>query len=217
MIHRHNNATSRSPDAAGTLPEVRRHLEIQPPSRQGRFVSLVPLASRHTEFLYGLAVDEAVGFRWRFRGAIPSLEQFQACLWDAVLCQFVVIDRRSQQPVGHVVAYNYDLHQGYVYVGVVMASDSTATGKGAEAAALLIRYIFETYNVEKLYFEVPEFNIHSVKSVLGLVFEEEARFRGHLYYGGRKWDLLVCALYRRVYANILHTDRGVIRLPQASV
>jgi len=165
-------------------------------SRTGRWIRLVPLQSHHHEFLYELATNEEFGYRWRFGGAVPTLEVFEQNLWANVLAQFTVVERRSGSLIGMVVAYNADLTQGHVYVGGVMTSGVQRTGLGIEAFHVFSRYLFGTWNLRKLYFDVPEYNVEFLASGIGNILKEEGRFRQHTYYGGRYWDRFVFALYR---------------------
>jgi RimJ/RimL family protein N-acetyltransferase len=176
-------------------------------SRTGRFARLVPLAVRHLDFLYDLATNEEVGYRWRFQGTVPSPDKFQSALWDAVLCQFVVVDVRGKA-VGHVVAYNPDLHQGWTHVGGIMHPDVIGSGIGLEALDLFVAHLFSAYNLRKVYFEVPEYNLSEFGSLIGPVLEVEARLKGHVYLGGSYWDFLVLALYRDSYLAIKRSDSG---------
>ena len=46
-----------------------------------------------TDALYRLSTDPAINFRWRFRGAYPTPENFEAALWQGVVAQFIVVRR----------------------------------------------------------------------------------------------------------------------------
>jgi hypothetical protein len=56
--------------------------------------------------------------------------------------------------------------------------------------------VFTTWNLRKLYMEVPEFNMNPLWSGAGSFFRQEACFREHDYYAGQFWDKYVLAVYR---------------------
>lgn len=165
-------------------------------SFSGRWVTLVKVTTDATRFLYELSTDEAIGPRWRFTGAVPSFEQFQQTLWQGVLSQFVVLENEGKQPIGHVVAYNADLHHGFTYIGESVLEEVSGSGAGIEALLVFIRYVFATYNLRKLYFEVPEYNLSAFSSTVDWLLRREGRLKEHTFYQGRFWDRHILALYR---------------------
>jgi RimJ/RimL family protein N-acetyltransferase len=96
--------------------------------------------------------------------------------------------------VGHVVAYNHNLQDGYVYVAVAHVPQ---VGAGAlEGLIVLIQYLFAHWPFRKIYVEAPEFNAHQFASAIRIgILREEGRLVDHRYYGGQFWDLITWAIY----------------------
>jgi RimJ/RimL family protein N-acetyltransferase len=157
---------------------------------------LTPVEPDDVRFLYALASHPDTCYRWRYRGAPPSIDRFMADLWSQVLVQFVARRAEDGEPVGHVVAYGSDLGQGYAYVGAVFRPQYAGTGLAAQATATFVRYLFHTHALRKLYAEVPGFNWPQVRSGEGRLFEVEGIMRDHEFYAGRYWDRYLCAIYR---------------------
>jgi RimJ/RimL family protein N-acetyltransferase/aryl carrier-like protein len=160
-----------------------------------RTVRLTPVTPEDVRFLYGLAVHPETGFRWRYRGAVPPLDQFAADLWTQVLVQYVVRGTGDGQPVGHVVAYAADQSLRHAHVGAVFVPHCTGTGLGGQAVALFARYLFHTFPLHKLYLEIPGYNWPQVRSGENRLFQVEGVLRDHDYYAGRRWDQYLCAIY----------------------
>lgn len=163
--------------------------------RNGRFV-LRPPTAEYIPFLYGLAVSEEVGFRWRYRGAVPTLENFQAGLHQGVLTQFVVTLPGTGEPIGMVVVYNADMSRGIGYLAAVFTPEYVLSGLGTEAVGLFVRYVFQVWNLRKLYMEMPEYNYEQIASGAGRRFDIEGRLRDHNYYDGQYWDEYVLSVRR---------------------
>ena len=174
--------------------------DVSPPSRHGTWTALVPIDDSHFEYLYQLAIDESTGFRWRFVGAVPTKEEFRQSLWKGALSQFLVVETKTERAIGMVVAYQPDLPNGHVYVGAVMELSVQATGLGIEAVMLFLRYLFTTWNLRKVYFEVPEYNAEWMVNSIGQYLKEEGRLKDHSFYDRRWWDKLILALYYDDYA-----------------
>ncbi len=172
-----------------------------PPSLTGRRVRLRPLAQSDFEFVYQLAADEEVGFRWRTRGMTPAPEAFLGLLWSGVDVQFTIVDGRTERLVGLVTAYGGDAQAGHVRMAMMAVPDVMGSGWIIEAATLFIDYLFAVMNLRKIYFDVPGFNFDTSLGRLGRWFRTEGTLRDHDYYGGRYWDQHILALYRDDWAE----------------
>jgi RimJ/RimL family protein N-acetyltransferase len=170
-----------------------------PASRSGRSVRLVPVNREHLDFLYSLATEESIGYRWVLYGQAPSREAFEQRLWSGVLSQFVVFSTGNGSPMGTTLAYNGDLNSRYAYVGMAVIPEAVGTGVGIEAMDLFVGYLFKTFNLRKLYYELPAYNLPEIRTLVGTVFREEGVLKGHTYYAGDYWDRHIFALYREDY------------------
>jgi RimJ/RimL family protein N-acetyltransferase/aryl carrier-like protein len=156
---------------------------------------LTPVQPDDVPFLYGLAVHPATSYRWRYRGAPPSVERFAENLWKQVFVQFVARRAADREPVGHLIGFGADAQMLNAHVGAAFLPGYAGTGLAAGAVAMFLRYLFRTFPFRKLYLEVPGFNWPQVKSGEGRLFEVEGVLREHSYYAGRFWDEYLCAVY----------------------
>ncbi|CAN5580375.1 hypothetical protein BH20ACT2_BH20ACT2_09520 [soil metagenome] len=176
--------------------------EAQPPSLTGRRVRLRALHQSDFDFLYQLAADEQVGFRWRTRGLTPAPDAFLALVWAGVDVQFVIVDQRTERLIGLVSAYGADAHAGHVRLAMMAVPDVMRTGWIIEAAILFIDYLFAVMNLRKIYFDVPGFNYDTSLGRLGKWFRTEGTLKDHNYFGGRHWDQHILALYREDWVEL---------------
>jgi len=148
--------------------------------------------------LYELATMEEHNFRWRFRGALPPYEAFTRTIHDHVLVQFAVVaEGRGSHIVGHAMALDADLRDGYCNVGLVSDPNCHSV---MEAVVLLVNYVFSHWPLRKIYFRVAEYNTVQYSRYLAHplaegIFQEEGRLRDHLYFDGRYWDEIIYSLY----------------------
>jgi RimJ/RimL family protein N-acetyltransferase len=177
---------------------------------------LLPLGGEHFEFLYQLTTDEVTGLRWRYHGAVPTREAFASQLWSGVLVQFIVTARKSQVPIGLVVAYNADQRDGHAYFAVLMSKEAERSGYGIAAAELFIHYLFNTWPFRKLYAEIPEYNLPVLGNRMGALLKEEGRLKGHFYCDGQWWDQITVAIYPedfRTSTRVARVRAGAAILP----
>lgn len=174
---------------------------------RSRFFQLEPINPEVLPYLYQLAISSDVGYRWRFRGAVPDVPTFESTFWQGSLAQLVAIDLHTEMPAGHVVCYNPDPGQGYAYLGAVFGPEHIGDGRSVDAVRCFVRYVFTTWSFRKLYMEVPGFNHAQISSGEGVWFDVEGRLRGHDYYAGRWWDHYTLAVYRR-HVGMPDLDHG---------
>lgn len=163
---------------------------------EGKRVRLRPVRQSDYSWLYEVATSPEAGVRWRYRGATPSPEGFMTSLWEGVLAQFVVESIETSEPLGLVVSYGHSARGLNAYVAVLSAASAAGSGRVLEGAFLLLDHVFSTWNLTKIYLEVPGFNLDQFGSLAELGFVEEARLRDHEWHDGRTWDHYTFALYR---------------------
>lgn len=162
--------------------------------------------------LYRASLDPATNHRWRFRGRTPAPEQFRQALFsEQVLAQYMVaLVESHESTVGVVSAYAGDLVSKFCYVAFqrVGRFDQTEVqetgGLMIEGALLFVQYLFDHFDLRKLYLEVPEYN-RSLFPLEGGLLVEEGRLADHLWYGDRYWDQYLFAI-RRADWDVLATS-----------
>jgi acyl carrier protein len=145
--------------------------------------------------------------RWRHRGSTPSPDQWAQTLWTGVLVQFMVVGVQSNKPIGRVVVYQPNFQDGYAYFAAMRFETRDRSPLMGYGIVLFLEYVFEHWRFDKLYMEVPEYNLDQFASGVGRFFEIEARLKRHFRMGGRAWDQLIVAVYREQFARIVESKR----------
>lgn len=186
-------------DAASA--EVERDAESTMPPLATRRVRLRPIVEGDRRFLYELMSNPEAGGRVRFGGGTPSPEKVAASLWDSVLAQFVVADRRDD-PIGLVAITSPDFRNGFAYVSALGMPDAQGSGLIAEAVFLAFNYAFVTWPFRKVYMEATEDSYRAFSSGLDSMFVEEGRLAEHVFWNGHYRDVHIVAVYRRVWQRL---------------
>lgn len=160
--------------------------------------------------IYAASVNPKSGFRWRFNGATPSPETVAQSLWQSTLCQFIVEGVVDRSRYGLVTAYDADFSNGFASLGLLRLSDRKPRGETFEGLFHIIEYLFATWNFRKLYFEVPGFNEAQLVGLDQEIAIEEGRFRDHLYWNNKWWDMITLALYREQWETFASLWRPYI-------
>lgn len=159
-------------------------------------VRLRPLADSDLAALYEASTAPERGFRWRYRGTTPSLAEFHAQLFEGVLCQFIVETVADRVAHGLVCAYNAQFDQRFAYVAFVRFGPVRGRGEVLEGMMSFIEFLFRTWDLKKLYAEVPEFNAQGMFDLESRSVRVEGRLVDHCFHDGRWWDQLIVAVWR---------------------
>jgi hypothetical protein len=160
----------------------------------GFTVRLRPLRPDDMPFLYDAATDPAEGYRWRLRGRTISPEAFHQYLHDGVLAQFIVETLDERAPIGLVMAYNHVPDGGHCAIGLQRALPGLGRGgEMIEGMILFIGHVVRSFDIRKMWFDLPEYNEYLVPDGGGLL-TFEGRLREFYYYDGKLWDRLYYSL-----------------------
>jgi RimJ/RimL family protein N-acetyltransferase len=162
----------------------------------GRRVALRAVAVTDYDFLYDISMAPDNVVRWRFRGTTPSPEGFIQTLWQGVMAQFLIVRPSNGAPVGLITAYNTDPRSGTTHIALIVAPPYENQGWVMDAVPLFLGYLFDTWNLRKIYYETIEFNYARFASGLGTRFHVEGCLRDHEYHAGRYWHVYTLAVYR---------------------
>ena len=127
---------------------------LAPLTTTGR-VSLRAILEEDLASLYAILTGPD-NFRFRFRGFVPSREQFELELNQGYLAQFTVAGEAPSTVLGVAGIYNANVHDGTAYLSVMVDRAHTGTGAGVEALLLLADYCFRVWTFRKLYLETAD-------------------------------------------------------------
>jgi RimJ/RimL family protein N-acetyltransferase len=167
-------------------------------------VALRTITTRDYDYLYHLSLSEGLTHRWRYRGLTPGPDEFVRNLWLNVTAQFLVENRRTRSPIGHVIAFDASHRDHWVHAAAVGQPDVESTGLIIEALGTFVDYLFMNFDFNKIYFSSIEFSYQAFSSGRAWLFREEGRLAQHCFYGGRYWDMVLFTIFREDWATSWH-------------
>jgi RimJ/RimL family protein N-acetyltransferase len=169
---------------------------------RGRRVALRPLTAQDYDFVYSISTAPENLVRWRFRGSTPSPEAFIQSLWQGVMAQFMITRPDDGAPVGLIYCYNTDPRSQTTHIAIIIAPEYERQGWVMDAFTLFIGYLFETWNLRKVYYETIEFNYAQFASGAGSHFHVEGCFKDHEFHAGQYWHIYTLAFYREEWLTM---------------
>lgn len=118
----------------------------------------------------------------------------------------LAIETKDGKFIGTCGAFHMDRKNRVAQVGIGIGNkDYLGKGYGTEAMKLLVEFLFDEYNVNKVKLGVFAFNERAIKSYEKCGFKNEAVLREILYRFGKYHDMINMAILREDY----YKDRGV--------
>lgn len=134
---------------------------------------------------------------YRNQAQTPSPQVFVESLWSGVLVQFMAREVGTDAAIGTVTCYNADFRNAHAYIAIHIFPELRLRGWPLEGLVLLVNYLFFAFPFIKLYAEVVEPNLESLRGeLLRSVVHREARLRRHSFVAGEYRDRVTLAVYR---------------------
>ncbi|MET9466359.1 GNAT family protein [Streptomyces sp. NPDC006544] len=121
---------------------------------------------------------------------------------DGDCFQLVIEDADTGEVVGAVGSHHADPHAGWFEYGVTIAADHRRKGYAAEAAVLLMRFMFAERRFHKCGARVFAHNEASLALQQRLGFVEEGRLRDQVFLGGRYHDVVMVGMLAEEFAEL---------------
>lgn len=114
--------------------------------------------------LYEIESDPETLSTWRYRGVLPSLEEYESALWRQTmfLMVFELVD--SGEIAGYLHLYDVDLRAGHGWMSLYAAPDYRGRGTGIEALFLFADWVFANTQLRWMYAHAYEMNFGPFKS-----------------------------------------------------
>jgi RimJ/RimL family protein N-acetyltransferase len=180
-----------------------------------RGVSVRPITEDDMPFLFRLFADPGRCHLWMSGRRVYDERGFCEAWagWTAgsIAAKFLV--SVTGRPVGLVFDYDRSLEDGFTKVTALLGDERVGHGVGVIASALIVRWLFQTLPVHKVYMEVYGYNPAVVRMLRKVGLAEEGVLRRARFWDGAHWDLHIFALYRETWPEI--RDR-ILRVPNTA-
>lgn len=142
-----------------------------------------------------------LSFRPGFETPVQAAGELDGLLSQSIIA--LVLDRTMKKPCGFVCAYDLKPEAAWGFCLSYVISSARGQLIGIEASYGFWDYLFAQLDLDKIYLDVAEFNSDWLTAFPGIeigLFTEEGRFRDHLRYADRTWDVVRLAVYRERFA-----------------
>lgn len=115
---------------------------------------------------------------------------------------FVISDKDNLEYIGQIDLHKLDWINRTATLGIVIGDKvKLGQGYGREAIRLLMKFAFETLNLNRLELDVYDFNERAIRCYLSCGFKEEGRLRQKIFKHGKYCDVLMMSVLAKEYSN----------------
>ena len=113
---------------------------------------------------------------------------------------FAIETLKEKKVIGGCGINNIDRRNSYAEVGIFIGDENfLGKGYGTDAMKILIKFIFEEVNVNKVKLGVYSFNERAKRSYEKCGLKIEGVLREEIYRGGKYYDVISMGILRREY------------------
>lgn len=168
---------------------------------EGKQIYLRPLKIEDANEIYLNWLNDSAVTRGLASGYFPTTqEELIDYVKGAVKSRDVVFlalcDNETNRHIGNVKIDRIDWVAKTCELGLIIGEESSrGRGLGSETMGLVIQYIFQELNLNKITLAVFENNPRALKLYEKLGFHVEGRFVNHVFKEGRLWDKIYLSLF----------------------
>lgn len=119
---------------------------------------------------------------------------------DSNMKGFVIAHKEGLEYIGQIDLISIDWRNRIAEMGIVIGlEEKQGKGYGSEAIKLLLDFVFNTLNLNKMELIVHDYNQPAIKCYKSCGFIEEGRKREKFFYQGRYTDHIHMGILKREY------------------
>lgn len=160
----------------------------------------------YTERMYKWANDPEFN-RYLSHGLKPTTVQAMERLYEDLMNKenaiFAIVDRRTEKTIGLIGLHHLNRQiRSAEYTIHVGEKEFWGTGAASEATDFMLKYAFETLNLNKVYLGVNEANKKAVKFYERKRFVHEGKLRAEIFRENRYFDSIRMSILRKEYERL---------------
>lgn len=114
-----------------------------------------------------------------------------------------IVTRAADQLIGVTGLHQMDFKNRTTAFGITIGEkEQWGKGYGTEATGLVIRYAFDTLNLNRVWLYVYEFNERGIRAYEKVGFRREGVLRQDCYREGKYWNTLVMGILREEWEAV---------------
>lgn len=176
---------------------------------------LIQINKTHLPILYKWRNESSFVTNLTGRSKIENIEEFENELKSDFkkdrLLQFIII--LNNVPIGTIFSYSFNQIDKYTFISVFIESQYVNRTFGIRAISIFANFLFQVYDLYKVYFDIYEYNIRMINIVEKAQFSLEGVFKRQHLMNNQRYDVRRYAFYKtdvQFWASRLKTSTSNI-------
>lgn len=161
----------------------------------------------HLEALYAMMMGPDEQMLFMATARCCSLKEFdnwiERRMHDTYHDFFMIKYDDEQRAIGFVYAAEMRVLDGHCKITTFLLPEERNMGIGALVTITFLRYLFDTYPLRKVFTDVYDYNVDSLRNHRDANFQEEGLLKEYRFYAGKYHDLHVFSLSRDYFYQML--------------
>ena len=153
-------------------------------------------AKRHLDWFLKSEPHSMTVHPLTFTNEADIIDRFKKPVKSPYKQAFAIIRKDDDLHIGKISFFNYNDVNRSAELGLLVDPACRKRGYGKEALQLLISFLFDFRNLNKVYAETAEFNTPTVQLLESLGFHKDGTLRQHHYFNGEYYGKFVYSLLR---------------------
>jgi diamine N-acetyltransferase len=168
---------------------------------KGGKIELVPLEKEHLANSLLWANDMSLNSKMLRVLPVTKVDQdkwYQDILEDPSKIVFAIKTMKEDKHIGNTGIYHIDwVHRRGEFWVLIAEQSHWKQGIGKEVASLMLNYVFQNLNLNKLYLNVSADNKQALSLYKKLNFQQEGILKEHYFIEGKYIDIVTMAILRK--------------------
>ena len=165
-------------------------------------IELIKFSDDYLPELYEVYSDQEQRLNILPKKSYITKEQFESNFKRHIefkYTEFRIIKDNLNKFIGFVIAYEHLPEDSHMKVSVYVKPEFQHGAYGLVAVVKFVDYLFKFYNLNKLFTEVYDFNMPSIKLHETFGFTREGHLKEYKYYDGKYHDMFIYSVTRGIF------------------
>jgi RimJ/RimL family protein N-acetyltransferase len=166
----------------------------------------------YTERMYKWANDPEFN-RYLSHGLKPATIATMEKLYEDLINKenviFAIVDKKTKITVGVIGLHHFNWQiisaEFTIHIG---EKEFWGSGAASEATDFIVKYAFETLNLNKIWLGVNEANVRAVKFYEKKGFVNEGKLRAEIFRENKYFNSIIMSILRKEYESRKHQNHG---------
>ena len=170
---------------------------------KGKLVKLIPMEKKYLITLFNWENDISIKYLINENSKILTQKEFKKKFFEKTNNNIflLIMALKNNEIIGFINGIGYNKIDRYIYTNGFIKDINENKEMFNESALLFYKYIFDNFNVRKIYSELYSYNIQYAKTLRELGFKKELKLEDYKFFNGKYHSKYVLSLDKETFLD----------------